>query len=88
MFSAKNKDEWKHFIEKIPDDQSLSNQSTAACMKTEGGDDLVYSVRERVRNSLERVHSAGDLGQTWRVSEHKSLGRPSSPILVTAIRIK
>eukprot|EP00566_Odontella_aurita_P014074 CAMPEP_0113560680 /NCGR_PEP_ID=MMETSP0015_2-20120614/19564_1 /TAXON_ID=2838 /ORGANISM="Odontella" /LENGTH=453 /DNA_ID=CAMNT_0000462409 /DNA_START=85 /DNA_END=1446 /DNA_ORIENTATION=+ /assembly_acc=CAM_ASM_000160 len=46
------------------------------------------SVRDLVQSSLERVVSEGDANQTWRVFEHKPLGRPLSPILVAAMRIK
>ena len=46
------------------------------------------AIRELVRSSLERVVREGEAKQTWRVFEHKPLGRPLSPILVTAMRIK
>lgn len=46
------------------------------------------SVRDLVRTNLERVVNEGDARQTWRVFEHKPLGRPLSPILIAAMRIK
>lgn len=51
---------------------------------TKGG----TSVRDLVRTNIERVVAEGYARQTWRVFEHKPLGRPLSPILVTATRIK
>lgn len=46
------------------------------------------SVREIVSRALERVAEEGSKKQTWRVFVHKPLGRPLSPVLVTATRIK
>ena len=46
------------------------------------------SIREIVSRALERVVSEGSKKQTWRVFLHKPLGRPLSPVLVTAMRIK
>jgi len=49
------------------------------------------SVRELVKIALERVanaHGNAQTKQTWRVFDHRSLGRPMSPILFTAMRIK
>ena len=45
-------------------------------------------VREIVSRALERVVAEGSKKQTWRVFLHKPLGRPLSPVLVTAMRIK
>ncbi len=46
------------------------------------------NVREIVSRALERVVAEGSKKQTWRVFLHKPLGRPLSPVLVTAMRIK
>ena len=46
------------------------------------------SIRETVSRALERVVAEGSKKQTWRVFLHKPLGRPLSPVLVTAMRIK
>ena len=45
-------------------------------------------VREVVNVAATKVYENGMKGQAWRVFDHKPLGRPSSPILVTAMRIK
>mmetsp|Transcript_23641 Transcript_23641/g.39023 ORF Transcript_23641/g.39023 Transcript_23641/m.39023 type:complete len:455 (+) Transcript_23641:46-1410(+) len=46
------------------------------------------SIRGTVSRALERVAAEGSKKQTWRVFLHKPLGRPLSPVLVTAMRIK
>jgi len=46
------------------------------------------SVRMLVTHALERVVAEGMKKQTWRSFSHKPLGRPLSPVLVTAMRIK
>ena len=45
-------------------------------------------VREIVSRAVERIVTEGQKKQTWRVFVHKPLGRPLSPVLVTAMRIK
>ena len=45
-------------------------------------------VRDIVSQAVERIVRDGSKKQTWRVFVHKSLGRPLSPVLVTAMRIK
>jgi hypothetical protein len=45
-------------------------------------------VREMVSRAVERIVTEGSKKQTWRVFVHKPLGRPLSPVLVTAMRIK
>jgi hypothetical protein len=52
------------------------------------GSEDEYSVRDTVRLALERIVEEGPPKQTWRVLENKMLGRPQSPILLTATRIK
>ncbi|KAL7546964.1 hypothetical protein ACHAWF_010280, partial [Thalassiosira exigua] len=44
--------------------------------------------RALVGRALERVVAEGANGQTWRAFVHRPLGRPLSPVLVTATRIK
>ena len=45
-------------------------------------------VQTLVTRALERVVDEGENKQTWRAFLHKPLGRPLSPVLVTAMRIK
>ena len=45
-------------------------------------------VRGEVTSAVLHVHQTGLKGQAWRVFDHRPLGRASSPILVTAMRIK
>jgi hypothetical protein len=40
-----------------------------------------------VRNALQQV-AASSKGCSWRVVQHKIMGRPQSPVLITAVRIK
>jgi Putative rRNA methylase len=47
-----------------------------------------YSVRDAVQAAVNTIVHRGDTKQTWRVFQHKVLGRPLSPILLTATRIK
>ena len=78
MFTAR--EGWKEFGNSIPSDQVL-----------EGLEDLereTFSVRDIVWTGLERVYQEGESNQTWRSFDHRPLGRPLSPILVTANRIK
>ena len=61
--------------------------------REEGGwqrivDSSSEDIRDDIMNAVQQVHEMGDPGQTWRVFDHRPLGRPLSPILVTAIRIK
>jgi hypothetical protein len=50
--------------------------------------ELSDGIRQLVIDSLERIEQEGDKRQTWRAFEHRPLGRPLSPILLTAMRIK
>jgi Putative rRNA methylase len=47
-----------------------------------------FSVQTTVCDALTRVIERGNPNQTWRTMEHRMLGRPFSPILVTATRVK
>ena len=87
MFTSK--DDWREYVDSIPDDKILlqTNKKNAQFDDEEDCDGQ-SSVRESVRVALERVISEGDLKQTWRVFDHRPMGRPMSPILFTAMRIK
>lgn len=43
---------------------------------------------DTLTQTLEKVYDNGPPLQTWRVMDHRPLGRPLSPILITAMRIK
>ena len=45
-------------------------------------------IRELVRLALVKIIDEGEKKQTWRAFVHEPLGRPLSPVLVTAMRIK
>ena len=71
--TTRDKAGWQGYVDAIPPDADGSGATT---------------VRDSVRTSLERVVQNGDPKQIWRAYEHKPLGRPLSPILITAMRIK
>ena len=73
MLTTRDKAGWQGYVDAIPPDADGSGATT---------------VRDAVRTSLERVVKMGVPKQTWRAYEHKPLGRPLSPILITAMRIK
>jgi hypothetical protein len=73
MLTTRDKAGWQGYIDNIPPDADGSGAT---------------SVRDAVRTCLERVAKTGIPKQTWRAYEHKPLGRPLSPILITAMRIK
>ena len=73
MLTTRDKAGWQGYVDAIPLDADGSGATT---------------VRDAVRTSLERVVKMGVPKQTWRAYEHKPLGRPLSPILITAMRIK
>lgn len=73
MLTTRDKAGWQGYVDAIPPDADGSGATT---------------VRDAVRTSLERVVKMGAPKQTWRAYEHKPLGRPLSPILITAMRIK
>jgi hypothetical protein len=72
MLTTRDEGGWRGYAGRIPD--SVSN---------DGG-----RVRKVVTEALERVVAKGVKGQTWRAFLHRPLGRPLSPVLVTATRIK
>jgi len=47
-----------------------------------------YSVRDAVQAAIDAIVDRGTENQKWRVFNHKVMGRPLSPILLTATRIK
>ena len=73
MLTTRDPAGWQGYVDAIPPDADGSGAT---------------AVRDAVRTSLERVVQAGVPKQTWRAYEHKPLGRPLSPILITAMRIK
>mmetsp|Transcript_19784 Transcript_19784/g.42600 ORF Transcript_19784/g.42600 Transcript_19784/m.42600 type:complete len:454 (+) Transcript_19784:101-1462(+) len=74
MLTTRDKRGWLGYVDSIPPDSDGSGATT---------------VRDIVRSSLERVVREGNnKKQTWRAYEHKPLGRPLSPILIAAMRIK
>jgi SAM-dependent methyltransferase len=78
MLTTRDEDGWRAYLECIPDfDVGNDDESNSGS-----------AVRDVVSRSIERVVSQGSPKQTWRSFVHKPLGRPLSPILVTAHRIK
>lgn len=90
MYTTRNEGGWREYVDSIPTDYELEEQH----MKFYGGEHESVSsteevsVRETVRLALERVKADGAEKQTWRVFDHRPLGRPLSPILFTGMRIK
>eukprot|EP00584_Thalassiosira_punctigera_P025171 CAMPEP_0172569494 /NCGR_PEP_ID=MMETSP1067-20121228/123721_1 /TAXON_ID=265564 ORGANISM="Thalassiosira punctigera, Strain Tpunct2005C2" /NCGR_SAMPLE_ID=MMETSP1067 /ASSEMBLY_ACC=CAM_ASM_000444 /LENGTH=461 /DNA_ID=CAMNT_0013361327 /DNA_START=101 /DNA_END=1486 /DNA_ORIENTATION=- len=74
MLTTRDAGGWRGYVQGIPDDDEDGRR----------GD----RVRALVTKALERVVAQGARGQTWRTFVHKPLGRPLSPVLVTAMRIK
>jgi hypothetical protein len=76
MLTTRDEGGWRGYLECIPDysfDEDGSNDDR---------------IRDVVSRSIQRVAKDGSPKQTWRAFVHKPLGRPMSPILVTAHRIK
>jgi len=65
------------FSSRVPWEDNLNDSS-----------DLTDQVKVVVREALQRVATEGSEAQTWRVFEHAALGRPVSPVLIAATRIK
>jgi len=92
MFSTRRKSGWTGFVDSIPCDSELEARHTS--MYGDGHNVATAipgssSIRESVRIALERVKKDGPLKQTtWRVFDHRPLGRPLSPILFSAMRLK
>ena len=89
MFTTRNKGGWMGFIDGMPSDFELERRH----IDTYGGDCKVvaskeeFTTRDTVRLALDRVKMDGFDKQTWRVFDHRSLGRPLSPTLFTGMRI-
>ena len=75
MLTTRDKGGWRGYVDALPAD-------------LEQADGHTFRVRDLVLSCLERVVGEGQAKQTWRVFEHRPLGRPFSPVLVTAKRIK
>lgn len=79
MFTSKEQNKkggWEAFIDDYQEYKGKVDDEEYAVMKSE------------VKESIRMVWMEGAPKQTWRVFEHKPMGRPFSPILVTAMRIK
>jgi hypothetical protein len=99
LFTSKRYD-WRDFVEHIPNDYELQRQHEGmygthpnAIMNNVDHDENDEknendSIRQSVKMGLERIKEQGYEKQTWRVFDHRPLGRPLSPILFTAMRIK
>jgi hypothetical protein len=91
MFTSKN--DWRDFVDSVPNDEELLRQADArhgSYNHKDNDEGLSESstVRDCVKIALKRVMDKGDKKQTWRSFDHRPLGRPYSPILFTAMRIK
>ena len=80
MLTTRDEGGWRRYLESIPNYSSPN--------ENEKGGTNGSKIRDMVSQSMERVANHGSPQQTWRTFLHKPLGRPMSPILVTAHRIK
>mmetsp|Transcript_13692 Transcript_13692/g.20092 ORF Transcript_13692/g.20092 Transcript_13692/m.20092 type:complete len:127 (-) Transcript_13692:28-408(-) len=85
LFTAREENRWKRFVESIPPDADVVEEGNDV---NEEASLRTFAVRDIVTASLQRVFEQGSKNQTWRSFRHEQLGRPLSPILVTAIKIK
>jgi hypothetical protein len=85
MITTRDEGGWRGYADGIPDDDD-------GLVDGGGGGEEEGAregrVRTMVTRALERVVDEGAAGQTWRAFVHRPLGRPLSPVLVTATRIK
>jgi len=90
MFTTRDKGGWMGFVDGIPSDFELEERHIVLYGGTSEVDASKgeCTTRDTVRLALERVKMEGFEKQTWRVFDHRSLGRPLSPILFTGMRIK
>ena len=90
MYASKNRGGWTGFVDRIPSDFELEQSHIGLyggdCEVAQSRDE--FTIRDTVRLALERVKADGFGKQTWRVFDHRPLGRPLSPILFTGMRIK
>lgn len=75
MLTTRNEGGWRGYVDNIP--EYVNEDGTK--------DD---SIRVLITQAIERVVAEGPKKQTWRAFVHKPLGRPLSPVLATAMRIK
>ena len=85
--------DWRDHLEGLGPDPSVYSQAANTNGKISEEDDSnfesdAYSVRDLVTATLHKIQNEGANKQTWRVMEHKMIGRALSPILLTATRIK
>ena len=76
MFSSKNSS-WEDYL------RSGGESSTSSSRVR-----LTVEEMSHLRDALQRTHDEGGTAQVWRVFEHNSLGRPLSPVLITATKIR
>jgi hypothetical protein len=87
MLTTRHEGGWMGYANGIPDDDDDDDDDGGGGAGG-GGRGGSARVRTMVTRALERVVSLGAVGQTWRAFVHRPLGRPFSPVLVTATRIK
>jgi hypothetical protein len=68
--------DWRDYLESIGEDP------------VPGSDGDPFSVKKAVTSAMDRIFSQGHQKQTWRAMEHKMMGRPLSPMLLTVTRVK
>lgn len=85
LVSSRSMD-WRDYVNELGPDHPDKKSNSSNGNKKE----LLYSVRDTVRTALERIvaNDGRTPRTTWRVMEHKLLGRALSPILLTATRIR
>lgn len=91
---------WETFVHDHFQHQKQQQQASSIDNGANDGDDTSSSIDSstkknddqkieiKIQLELRRLKNDGEPMQTWRVYEHKQLGRPVSPILLTATRIK
>lgn len=70
--SSRDEASWRDYVDKLPTTRILENGR---------------SLRDVILAAMTTIVSK-NVDQTWRVFEHKPLGRSTSPTLITALRIK
>lgn len=90
MLTTRDEGGWKGYLEGIGD-YFFDDEGNEVDAKDIDADDDCNDgghIRRIVTSALERVAKEGETKQTWRAFVHQPLGRPLSPVLVTAMRIK
>lgn len=82
LLSSKEMD-WRDFVAHLGPDPNNNNDPPPHHQEC-------YLVRDAVQAAMDRIVEArrGTQQQNWRVFQHQLMGRPLSPILLTATRIK